>query len=55
MPVKPRVLWLGVAERDGPLKAEGDGLAGSALTKGVMLEEGEDDRLCSNMEGGLCP
>lgn len=52
----PRELWEGVAERDGPLNAEGDGLTGSALSKGVMDELGGDERLCSDMEdGAICP
>lgn len=42
-----------MAERDGPLNAEGDGLAGSALSKGVMLDVlGDDERRCSVMEEG---
>lgn len=45
MPGNPRELWDGVAERDGPLNAEGDGLACSALDKGVTLDAlGEDER-----------
>lgn len=57
MPGNPRELWDGVAERDGPLNAEGDGLACSALDKVVTLDAlGEDERPCSEMEeGGFCP